>query len=143
MDLLAAEEEIVARLKDRMGVDLEIRSFPDEVETFDFIAANGAILVRFNASEYAAPVFSGGTTDAILQERSVQWSVTILHRNLKEHSGIYSLLEGVRKALTGFSLESEPEATLLFPIRDRFVKREPQKWIYEIVFSHRVSAVEG
>lgn len=141
MDLLEPEKELVARLKDRLGVRIAVEAFPDSPEVYDFKAADGAVLVRYQASTYTTPVANRSGT--ITQDRTGQWLFSILHRNLREHGGVYAILETVRKALTGYSLVCNPESTILYPIRDSFRSREPQKWIYEIVFAQVAPEVEG
>lgn len=139
MDFLGLEAELVAELKNKLSTLVHVSAWPDNPEAFDFTQANGAVLVRFNSDTYSAPVPNRAGT--IAQDRTAEWQVVLLHRNLTRHEGVYSLLEAVRVALTGFTFPSAPESTVLYPIRGGFIGRQPGKWIYQLVFGQTMPEV--
>lgn len=141
MDLLAPETDLVAKLKDFLGVTVQVEAFPDNPETYDYTQPNGAVLVQYHGSVYAAPV--PNRTGKVIQERTGNWICTILHRNLSQHGGVYALIEGVRRALTGYTLSGMPESTVLYPVNDGFINRNPGKWVYQITFAQSSPEVEG
>lgn len=141
MDFLNLETELVAELKNKLGVSVHVQSWPDNPEAFEFTQPNGAVLVRFNADSYSAPV--ANRAGKIIQDRTAEWSIVALHRNLFKHEGVYTLLESIRKAVTGFTFPSAPESTVLFPIKGGFIGRAPGKWIYQLVFGHTTPEVEA
>jgi len=141
MDFQAFEGEIVARLKDSLGVLVHVQAWPDAVESFQYTQPNGAVLVRFSSDTYSAPV--ANRAGKVIQDRTAEWSIVALHRNLSSHSGVYPLLESIRSALTGWTLPSAPESTVLFPIRGGFIGRAPDKWIYQLVFGHTLPEVQA
>lgn len=140
MDSLTLETELVAKLKETLEAGIHVQAWPDNPESFDFTQPNGAVLVRYDSDTFSAPV--ANRAGKIIQERTAQWAVVILHRNLSKHDGIYTLLESVRLALTGFTFPSEPESTVLYPIKSAFIGRQPGKWIYQIVFGQTHPEVE-
>lgn len=138
MDIIIPEQEIVTQLKSVVDIDVKVEAYPNDPASWDFDNAGGAALVRYQGSDYAAPVPNEANT--LVQDRTGKFVVALLHRSLRAkegHQGIYGLLETVRKALTGFTpgAATNPEATPLYPIQDGFVNREPGKWIYQIVFA--------
>lgn len=141
MDFQDLEAELVAQLKDQLGPSIHVQAWPDNPETFDFSQPNGAVLVRFNADTYSTPI--PNRAGKIIQERTAEWGVVVLHKNLSKHAGIYPLLETVRKAVTGFTFPSDPESTVLYPLRSGFIGRQPSKWIYQIIFGQTAPEVES
>lgn len=141
MDMLTLEAELVTHLKDNLPTGVHVQAWPDNPETFDFTQANGAVLVRYDSDTFSAPV--ANRAGKIIQERTAEWSIVALHRNLSKHQGIYTLLEAVRTVITGFTFPSEPESTVLYPIKSGFIGRQPGKWIYQIVFGQTFPEVEA
>lgn len=141
MDFLTLEAELVAELKDKLGALVHVQSWPDNPEAFEFTQPNGAVLVRFNSDTYSAPV--PNRAGKIIQDRTAEWSIVALHRNLTRHEGVYTLLEAIRTAITGFTFPSAPDSTVLFPIKGGFIGRAPGKWIYQLVFGQTMPEVES
>ena len=140
MDLLAAEQDIVSQLDgDISGV--KVQSFPSSQQDYRLLAKDGAILVRYNRSIYADPV--DNRKKGVSQIRTLEWVISIIHRNLQKHDGVYAVLEAVRASLTGYTVNSIAYSTVLVPVSDGFISTEGGKWVYEIVFHHDIETWEA
>jgi hypothetical protein len=109
-------------------------------------SAVGAALVTFRRATYA-PVKD---TAAIIQERKLEFDITLLVRDLGwsvggPPSGIspgsYALMESIRAALTGYCV---PGARKMFLVSENFVERDPEGgvWTYLISVALTTLAVE-
>jgi len=145
MNLLTAEQDIIARLttvfkdidtpKNRSHPKIE--SFPrDPAQFYEALRPEGAILVRYESSIYEPPEPNRNKT--IVQDRTASWIISIVHRGLIDHDGVYAKMANVRTALTGYSLSDYAESTVLYPVSDRFVEEVGGVWHYEIVFQHTI-----
>jgi len=140
MNLLAAEQDIVSKLDtDISGV--KVKSFPQNEKEYKLLPKNGALLVGYSRSIYADPV--NNRKKGVSQARTLEWIISIKHRNLQKHDGIYTLLEAVRNSLTGYTVNSISYSTVLRPISDGFVSVSGGVWTYEIVFHHDVETWEA
>jgi len=93
------EAAIIAKLEEDIQ-DLPVKGFPDRPEDFKTLPfKKGLVLVAYRGSRFSTPT----NTDKIIQERTLEFSITIQIRNLRDHSGAYASLEAVRASLTGFS----------------------------------------
>lgn len=144
MNILAAESDIVSKLtSDLSGVKVE--SYPERPNNYRLIHPNGAVLVRYAGSYYDDSVANRNKeTD---QRRVLEWAVSVLNRNLHSHKGstygIYTLIEAVRESLTGYTVNSLTQSTVLIPTRDQFVTHAGGVWEHEILFSHSIPEVES
>ena len=81
-------------------IDLPVKGFPDSPSGFKQLPfTNGLILVAYRGSKLTAPT----NKDVIIQERELDFSITLQIRNLRGHEGAYGYLEAIRKSLSGFS----------------------------------------
>lgn len=144
MDIQAAENDIVAKLTgDLSGVKVE--SYPESPDSYKLIHPNGAVLVRYSGSYFDDSVPNRNKeTD---QRRVLEWTISILSRNLHSHSnatyGIYVLIEAVRESLTGYTVNSLTQSTVLIPTRDQFITQAGGVWEHEIMFQHSIPEVES
>ena len=129
------EEEIVDKLKADI-LNIHVQSFPDNASKFQNIHVNGSLLVRYLGSSYSEP--EANSRSVLVQGRTHEWEITIIDKSLKlkdAHQGVYNRIEQVRNALSGYTVPSLPDATILYPIRDGFVNSQAGMWQYEIIFS--------
>lgn len=145
LDIATIENAILAQLRSAI-VTIEIAHYPDRPETYRMTHRIGAALVRYEGARYDRLM----DTAAVVQERRLQFEITLMVRDLGwgvggpadgTSPGAYALIEEVRAALTGFRV---PGCTKMYPLRDRFVGRDKQGavWIYAIRFGLTTAAVE-
>lgn len=137
MHIQAMEDAILARLRDQMPT-LEIDGYPLDPEQYQLRHPVGAILVAYRASRYSAPE----ATDVIVQGRVMEFGITCVAKSLRRvrnQDGLYDLLERVRDALTGYSVDG---ANKFYPDRDGFASQRNGVWQYEALFRVPTMAVE-
>lgn len=152
MDLLDVENDIIDELEANI-TGIEIKAFPaDPNDIFKSLHPVGAVLLRYDSSDYTVPV--PNRTKTISQVRTARWVIWILYKNLSGHNendesdGIYVRLKQVREALTGYTIGTQSgsavaDASVMYPVRDNFMDWQEGKWIHEIVFEHTVPEVEA
>lgn len=117
------EAAIVNKLKTDI-TDLAVEPFPDNVKDYKLIHPKGAVLVSYESSNYTNPRLEQ-------QARMLEFDVIIIVRNLRSHLGAYETLDRVRQSLTnGLYIENMK----LYPLTERFLFVEDDKWYYEIRF---------
>ena len=145
IDIATIETAIVAQLAAQVA-GIEVADYPDRPESYRLTHRVGAALVQYLGAKYGAM----RDTAAIIQERVMEFGVTVMMRDLgwsygAEPSGpspgAYAILEAVRAALTGFRI---PGCRKTYPRAERFVERDKQGgvWIYLITFALSTMAVE-
>jgi hypothetical protein len=145
IDIATIETAIVAQLAAQVG-GIEIAHYPDRPESYRLTHRVGAALVQYLGAKYGAML----DTAAIIQERTMEFGVTVMVRDLGwsyggepggPSPGAYAILEAVRAALTGFRI---PGCRKIYPRSERFVERDKQGgvWIYQISFGLSTVAVE-
>lgn len=143
MDVLAAEQDLETKLKTDIA-NIKVESYPDDPDNYICSASKGALLIRYTGSVYSEMDLEAVRGKVISQERTVEWIISILYRNLTSHTnltaGIYTYLEAVRESLTGYTIDSIDEAGIMYPVKDGFFARDKAKklWEYEIVFRHTI-----
>jgi hypothetical protein len=145
IDIATVEAAIVAQLQSALS-GIEIAHYPDRPESYRMTHRVGAALVMYKGAQYGAQL----DTAAIVQERRLEFEVTVMMRDLGwsyggagdgPSPGAYAILESIRAALTGFRV---PGCRKMYPVRERFVERDRQGgvWIYAIAFGLATVAVE-
>ncbi len=145
LDIETLESAIVAQLSSQISA-IEVVHFPDEPKAYRMTHPVGSALVTYRGATYGELLDS----DAIIQERRLEFDVTLLVRDLGwgvgsapdgTSPGAYALLEQVRAALTGFQA---PGARKMRPVREKFLERDRRGgvWIYTITFALSTVAVE-
>ena len=144
MDFISPiEDAIAARLKIRVPGIL-VQPYPDDPENYSPSHAVGALLVRYASSEYSDPKDLGN----VVQERDLLFEITLALWSLRGRSGqggLYSFLEGVRVALTGYTPPNCQRK--MVPVEDGFVNRSggikgQRLWQYAISFRTTTSNIE-
>ena len=140
MNLNTIENYIITKLTaDVSGV--LVKAWPNSPQEFlsEFTAPKGALLVRYNGSNYTLP--EPNSQKVLIQDRDMEWIVTIFMRNAFGHDatgnyadGIYTLIEGVRNSLSGETVTTLTDLTVFYPIRDNFVNEYNGVWVYEMAF---------
>jgi hypothetical protein len=145
IDIATIETAIVARLT-AMVSSIEIVHFPDNPKSYRLTHRIGAALVVYRGSEYG----SVEDTGSIIQERRMEFDITVLVRDLgwsvggppgATSPGAYAILEAIRAALTGYRI---PGARKIYLVREKFVERDADGgvWIYLISVALITIAVE-
>lgn len=131
----ALEQAVIQRLKDRLGDELEVESFPDDPDDYRLNHPLGALLVRYHGSKYGPDL----DTDMVVQDRLMAVEVTLVLRSLNGKEGCYEYLERVRLALAGFK---PPAFKKLRPLSEEFMSRDKGEWRYAIDFSTSTLVIE-
>ena len=143
LDIAAIEESIVARLKTACGDLIRSEHFPDAPKEWRYYA--NSALVIFAGSEYGEQL----STDIVQQDREMDFNVAVVMRDLgwtmgsRDSAGLpgaYQVIEAIRRALTGF--RPNRGCKKMYPKRERFVVRDQDVWVYEILFAVAAYAVE-
>lgn len=148
MNILDTENDIVARLKARItDSDITIEGYPADPTQY-VRRRKLCILVRYNNSEYSEP--EPNRAKEINQIRTTSFVITVLSndvRPLTGYQGVYTFLQQVRQALTGYSpgttsggdVETALKwATMMYPVTDRFVREDSGEWEYEMIFNFKI-----
>ena len=146
LDIATIETAIVTRLR-AMVTSIEIVHFPDNPKNYRLTHRIGAALVVYRGSEYGQV----DDTAAIIQERRMEFDVTVLVRDLgwsvggtpgATSPGAYAILEAIRAALTGYQI---PGARKISMVREKFVERDADGgvWIYLLTVRLSTMALEA
>jgi len=146
LDIATVEAAIVARLKDSVGDQVAIEHFPDDPKRYRMTHRVGAILARFEGEQFGELEEAG----IVLQERTVEWRMTVLVRDLGwsyggqpggPSPGAYQILDAIRAALTGFEI---PGCRKMYPIRSQAIGHDSQQgvWRFEATYRHKTVAIE-
>jgi hypothetical protein len=146
IDIATIEDAIVTRLRAQIS-SIEIAHYPDRPESWRLTHRVGAALVMYKGAEY------GGLLDtaAVIQERKLEFEIALMVRDLGwavggdasgPSPGAYALIESIRTALTGYLV---PGCRKMYPVREKFVKRDKQGgvWTYASTFALSTVAVEA
>ncbi len=146
IDIATIEDAIVNQLRSQIS-SIEIAHYPDRPETWRMTHRVGAALVMYKGAEYGDQL----DTAAIIQERKLEFEISVMMRDLGwavggdasgPSPGAYAIIEGIRTALTGFLI---PGCRKMYPVREKFVKRDKQGgvWTYSSTFALSTVAVEA
>jgi len=129
------EDAIVSRLKAKIP-DLLVESFPAKPSEFRLLHSKGAILVRYRGARYSAPE----TIGAVVQDRTMEFDVVIVTRNLRDHSGAYGYLDAVRLAMTGFQV---PGCGKCYLTREEFIDETDGIWQHGVTVTMSAPNIEA
>lgn len=122
------EKAIIQRLKSYV-TDLPVEAFPDRPTEFKKLPfQKGIVLVGFRSGRYSRPT----NLDSIIQERVLEFAVTVQMRDLRGHDGAYGVLELIRQGLTGFCPLGDDRP--LYPTEEVFLDQTENLWIYGMTF---------
>jgi len=118
---------------------LKVEPFPEDPANYELFHPCGAVLVAYDGS----PRYSESRDTGVnVQDRTVQFSTTLLLRNLRGPDGAHRYLDTVRLALNGYKLPGAGGGSKLRPNGERLVDHTDGVWRYEIVFQGVVPEVE-
>jgi phage gp37-like protein len=123
MVITDVETAIVDKLKADID-DLAVEPYPDNVKDYELIHPNGAVLVSYEGSNFTNPRIEQ-------QARMLEFGIIVIVRNLRNQYGAYETLERVRQSVTN---DLYIENTRLYPISEKFLFVEDDKWHYEMRF---------
>jgi hypothetical protein len=146
IDIATIEDAIVNQLSSQIN-SIEIAHYPDNPETWRLTHRVGAALVMYKGAQYGELL----DTAAIIQERKLEFEIAIMMRDLGwavggdasgPSPGAYAIIESIRTALTGYLI---PGCRKMFPVREKFLKRDKQGgvWTYASTFALSTVAVEA
>lgn len=124
------ETALIARIQASMPEGVVAKAYPDNPRTYK-IFAPAEILVVFRGGDYEPP----RRTDLVIQERTLQFELSVVVRSLAGHTGAYALLEAVRKAVQGWKpgLDCLPA----YIIQDKFLGMESGQWWWAVFMATR------
>lgn len=128
------ETAIVERLAERL-TGVKVEAFPDKPDTYKMHHPKGVVLIAFGRSTYSQP----RATDLVVQERRIEWDITLVMRNLRDHAGAYDVLDAVRLILTGWR---PPACRKMMPVREQFLDQKQGIWTYVLTVAHATTVVE-
>jgi len=128
------EAAIVERLAGQL-TGVKVEAFPDKPDSYRMHHPKGTVLVAFGRATYSAP----RSIDLVVQERRVEWDITLLMRNLRDHAGAYDVLDAIRLVLTGWRTSG---CTKLMPVREQFLDQNQGVWTFVLTMAHSVTVVE-
>lgn len=123
MNIKDIENAVVAKLQADI-TDLAVEPFPENVKDYKLLHPNGAVLVSYEGSNYTNPRLEQ-------QARMIEIDVIVIVRNLRSHLGAYETLDRVRYSLTN---DLNIENMKLYPLTEKFLFVEDDKWHYEMRF---------
>lgn len=124
MTLLDIEEALLGTIREAL-LGYDVRPYPNKPSGFVLTHPKGAVLVRFAGGSYGQTK----AIDAMVQERRTDWEITVVARNLRDHGGLYALLDVLRICLTGFRV---PGCRKAMPLKEAFVSEEDGIWQYAL-----------
>lgn len=134
MNIKNVETQIIERLKTKIN-DLKIEGFPEKPADFKLIHPKGAVLVHYQGANYSESKSIG----CILQEKKLEFSITVVMKNLRSYEGAYYYLDKTRQVLTGFIPEN---CSKLLPLKEEFIGEDNGIWQYSINFATTTTVLE-
>ncbi|KKP40307.1 MAG: hypothetical protein UR30_C0005G0088 [Candidatus Peregrinibacteria bacterium GW2011_GWC2_33_13] len=135
MTINEIENQIIERIKSQIQ-DLHIEGFPEKPSEFKLTHAKGAILIHYQGGNYSESKSLG----YIIQDKKLEFSVTIVTKNLRSHEGSYFYLDKVRQILTGYR---PANCSKMQPVKEEFISENNGIWQYSINFSLTTPTIEN
>jgi len=121
------ETQIVDRLKSRL-TNIQVEPYPDRPAEYKLLHPTGAVLVHYQGSRYG----KRRATDAVVQERRLEFGITVMARHLRVHTGAYAILDSVCAILTGWKPAGYGK---VYPLSDGFLSEDTGIWQYQMSFA--------
>lgn len=132
------ETALVALIK--TGVEnVNVLKHPNNPDIFELTGKSGAILVHYDGS-----TFENTQSSVIKQIRTIRFSFILYFYNLRvnegQHgnNGVYSVLDDLRKAVTGYINTGQNWLSKLYITREDFVSFEEGVWRYDMEAEFKV-----
>ena len=101
---------------------LKVEPFPEAPDNYIPTHPTGTVLVVYKGSAYGP----AQATDLVIQDREMDFELTILIRNLRKHQGAYGVIEALRLGLAGWMAPGANRGARL--VRDEFRGHEAGIW---------------
>jgi len=134
MTINEIENQIIERINSKIN-DLHIQGFPEKPSEFRLTHPKGAILVHYQGGNYSESKSLG----YMVQDKKLEFSVTVVTKNLRSHEGSYFYLDKVRQILTGYRPDN---CSKMQPIKEDFLSEDNGIWQYSINFSLTTPTIE-
>lgn len=135
MSINNIENSIIERLKNKFP-ELHVEGFPEKPAEFRLIHPKGAVLIHYQGGNYS----DQKALAVIVQDKKLEFSITIVMKHLRTHEGAYEYLEKVRDLLTGFKPEN---CSKMFPTKEEFIGEDNGIWQYSINFVTTTPVLEN
>ncbi|HSA05726.1 MAG TPA: Gp37 family protein [Candidatus Gastranaerophilales bacterium] len=129
------ENQIIQKIKENIP-ELHIEGFPEKPSEFRLTHSKGAILVHYQGGNYSESKSIG----YIVQDKKLEFSVTVVTRNLRSHEGSYFYLDKVRNILTGYRPDN---CSKMQSTKEEFISEDNGIWQYSINFSLTTPTIEN
>jgi hypothetical protein len=95
----AIEDALVALLNARPALALfQVEAWPEDAGNYKLRSKNGALLVSYKGSKFGKTI----ATDGDAQLWTLDFEIVTLCRNLRSHKGAYTVLDEIRRAVSGW-----------------------------------------
>ena len=128
------EDAIVAGVKAGVDGSVKVDAFPANPESYDFANLKAAVLIHYSSSQFTAR--KGGAITA--QTRRMNFSLVLFARELRGHTGSYSILEDLRLALQAQVFAGAGPAEI---VKDELISEQHGQWRWEIVIGLNIPAI--
>lgn len=128
------EDQIISKIKQDIP-ELHVEGFPEKPAEFRLTHPKGAILVHYQGANYSESKSIG----YIVQDKKLEFSVTVVTRNLRSHEGAYFYTDKVKEILTGYKPDN---CSKMQPNKESFLSEEAGIWQYAINFTLKTPAIE-
>lgn len=135
MTIEQTEASIIGILKQNFP-ELHVEGFPEKPSEFRLLHPKGAILIHYQGGNYT----ESKSINFIYQEKKLEFSITIIAKHLRTHTGAYEYLDKTRELLTGFKPEN---CTKMYPIKEEFIGEDGGIWQYSINFITTTPTLEN
>ena len=134
MSIREIEDSIINYLKEKFPQFL-VQGFPEKPQEFILLHPVGAILVHYRGGNYSQT----NAINFISQDKSLNFAITVVTRNLRNNNGAYETLDNVKQFLCGYKILG---CTKLTPNKEGFISETNGIWQYEIIFTLSTPSIE-
>ena len=134
MHIAEVENQIIQKIRENIP-ELHVEGFPDKPSEFRLTHPNGAILVHYQGGNYSEPKSLG----YIIQDKKLEFSVSVVTRNLRSHEGAYFYIDKIREILTGYRPDN---CSKMQPNKEAFLSEDTGIWQYTINFLLTTPTIE-
>ena len=127
MNIYSIENEIIEQLQDNI-TDLKTEAYPEKPSEYRLIHPKGAILVHFKGSHYDKPE-EGNLIQQII---SLNFSLTLMIKGLRDKNGAYTYISEIISVLTGFI---PTNCGKMYPVNTDFLQEDGGVWKYSLNFT--------
>ncbi|NJR38527.1 MAG: hypothetical protein HC781_06370 [Leptolyngbyaceae cyanobacterium CSU_1_4] len=136
--LAEIEDAITKRLEtilQRRNVRLE--SFPDAPKDLGKPSSSGKVLVGYKKSSFRVT-----NRTPLTMEQLAEFELSIQVKNLRTHTGAYTLLDQIRFGLLGF-IPLMGASQGMYPVSEGFTDLDEGSWYYSQTFLLPLTLIEG